>query len=185
MNRSIIFDGDRVICFVLIVILMGYGWRAAASIPPTSRRQSNPDAWLTVQDKTGACRMSVPPDWKQQAKWPGHVIAPEQTETTLIAGAKRTRAPMSEADQKALDADKVFENSPGLWFYASKPISGAGGKPNLIVYHVNAIRDDGTCLAQILVNETHSEDEIRRIAVSVKPTHSTPQLRLDEKDPVD
>ena len=169
MNRPRITDGDRAICFVLIVFLMGYGWRAAATTPRTSRRQSNPETWLTIQDKTGACRMSIPPDWKPQIKWPGHVISPEQTESTLLAGTKRNRAVMSDADQKALEVDKVYENSPDLWFYSSKPIPGAGGKPNLIVYHVNIIRDDGTCIAQILVNQSHPEDEIRRIAVSVTP----------------
>ena len=127
---------------------------------------------MTVQDKTGACRMSVPPHWKLETKWPGHVVAPEQTETTLIAGAKRTVAVMSDADQKALDVDKVFENSPEIWFYSSKPIAGSGGKPNLIVYHVNVVRSEGTCIAQILVNQSHSEDEIRTIALTVKPTYS-------------
>jgi hypothetical protein len=170
MNRPIIFDGNRLVCFVFALLLMGYGWRTAASIPHTSRRQSNPDAWQIVQDKTGACRMSVPPDWKQEAKWPGHVIASEQTESTLLAGARRARVAMTDADQKALEVDKLYENSPDLWFYSSKPIPGAGGKPNLLVYHVNVIRDDGTCIAQILVNQSHSEDEIRKVAMSVTPT---------------
>jgi hypothetical protein len=170
MNRPNIFDADRLVCFFLVAILMSYGWRAAASIPHTTRRQSNPETWLTIQDKTGACRMSIPPDWKQEAKWPGHVIAPEQTESTLIAGAKRTPAPMSEADQKALDVDKIFENSPDLWFYSSKPIAGTDGKPNLTLYHVNLIREEGTCIAQILVNQSHNEAEIRKIAASVKQT---------------
>jgi hypothetical protein len=169
MKTPIIFDGDRLICFVLIIVLMGYSWRAAASIPLTTRRQSTSDSWVTVQDKTGACRMSVPPDWKQEAKWPGHVMAPEQTETTLIAGVKRPRAPMSDADQKAMDVDRIFENSPDLWFYSSKPIAGTAGKPNLTLYHVNITREEGTCIAQILVNQSHSEDEIRKIAASVKP----------------
>jgi len=176
MNRPIIFDGDRVVCFVFVVILMAYGWRTAASIPRTSQGQSKPDAWLVVQDKTGACRMSIPPDWKLEPRWSGHVLAPEQTETTLIAGAKRTRAAMTGTEQKALEVDKLFENLPEFWFYSSKPITGVGGKPNLIVYHVNAVRDGGTCMAQILVNESHSEDEIRRIAVSVTATHNAPQL---------
>ncbi len=101
-------------------------------------------------------------------------MAPEQTETTIIAGARRARTEMSDTDQKALEVDKIFENSPDFWFYSSKPISGAGGKPNLIVYHVNAVRDDGTCIAQILVNESHPEDEIRRIAMSVKRTRNVP-----------
>jgi hypothetical protein len=170
MKRALILDGDRVSCFVLIVVLMGYGWRAAASTPRAPSRQSNSDAWLVVLDKTGACRMSVPPDWKLESRWPGHVIAPEQTESTLLAGTRRNRVAMSDADQKALEVDKVYENSPDLWFYSSKPIPGAGGKPNLIVYHVNIIRDEGTCIAQILVNQSHPEDEIRRIAVSVSPT---------------
>jgi hypothetical protein len=174
MNRPIVFDGDRVICLVLTVLLMSYGWRGAASIPSASRGQSKSDAWLVVQDKTGACRMSVPPDWKLEPRWPGNVMAPEQTETTIIAGARRARTEMSDTDQKALEVDKIFENSPDFWFYSSKPISGAGGKPNLIVYHVNAVRDDGTCIAQILVNESHPEDEIRRIAMSVKRTRNVP-----------
>jgi hypothetical protein len=170
MNRPTIFDGDRLVCFVFALLLMSYGWRAAASIPHTSRRQSNPDAWQIVQDKTGACRMSIPPDWRQEAKWPGHVIAPEQTESTLIAGAKRARSPMSDADQKALEVDKIFENSPDVWFYSSKPIAGTSGKPNLTLYHVNVIREAGTCIAQVLVNQSHPEDEIRKIAATVKPT---------------
>ena len=177
MNRPTIFDGDRLLSFLLVVILMGYGWRAAASIPRTVRRQSNPETWLVVQDKTGACRMSIPPEWKQEPKWPGHVVAPEQTESTLIAGAKRARSPMSDADQKALDVDKIFENSPDLWFYTSKPIAGTDGKPSLTLYHVNVIREVGTCIAQILVNQSHSEDEIRKIAATVKPstTHPGPE----------
>lgn len=172
MIRQTVSDGDRILCVVLTLFFVGYGWSGAALIPRVSHEQSKADAWLVVQEKTGACRMSVPPDWKLETKWPGHVMAPEQTETTLIAGAKRTVAVMSDADQKALDADKVFENSPEIWFYSSKPIAGTGGKPNLIVYHVNVIRDEGTCIAQILVNQSHSEDEIRRIALTVKPTHT-------------
>jgi hypothetical protein len=172
MNGPTIVDGDRLICFALTIVLMGYGWRAAASVPVTPHRQSNAENWVMVEDKTGACRMSVPPDWKQEAKWPGHVMAPEQTETTLIAGAKRPHSPMNDADQKALDVNKVFENSPDLWFYASKPIAGTNGKPNLILYHVNVTREEGTCIAQILVNQFHPEGEIRKIAASVKTTAS-------------
>jgi len=174
MKTQTIFGADRLVCFALIAVLMSYGWHAAASIPRTSRRQSNPETWLTVQDKTGACRMSVPPDWKLETKWPGHVVAPEQTETTLIAGAKRARSAMSDADQKALDVDKLFENSPDLWFYSSKPIAGTDGTPNLTLYHVNIIREAGTCIAQILVNQSHAEDEIRKIAATVRPTTAHP-----------
>jgi hypothetical protein len=167
MNRRTVSNGDRITCLMLAVFFMGYVWRAAVSTPRTLR-PSKSVTWLVVQDKTGACRMSVPPDWKLEPRWPGHVIATEQTETTLIAGTKRSRVAMSDADQKALEVDKLFENSPDFWFYSSKPISGSGGKPNLIVYHVNAVRDEGTCIAQILVNQSHPEDEIRKIALSVK-----------------
>jgi hypothetical protein len=172
MNRRTVSKGDRITCLMLTVFFMSYGWCAAASTPRTLRQQSKSDTWLVVQDKTGACRMSVPPEWKVEPRWPGHIIAPEQTETTLIAGTKRIRVAMSDADQKALEVDKLFENSPDFWFYSSKPISGSGGKPNLIVYHVNAVRDEGTCIAQILVNLSHPENEIRKIALSVKAAHN-------------
>jgi hypothetical protein len=174
LNRATIFDGDRILCLILTALLMGYGWRVAASIPRTARKQSTPDTWLVVQDKTGACRMLVPPGWKLTVRWPGHVIAPEQTETTLIAGAKRNRTAMSDADRKALEVDRLFENSPDFWFYSSKPIPGTGGKPSLTVYHVNAIRDAGTCIAQILVNQSHPEDEVRKIALSVAAAPTAP-----------
>jgi hypothetical protein len=74
---------------------------------------------------------------------------------------------MSEETQKAAGVDKIFENTADRGFYAAKPIPGTGGKPTLVVYHVDLARDDGTCIAQILVNQNHSEDEIKKIAASI------------------
>jgi len=88
----------------------------------------------------------------------------------LISGFKRAHQSMSESTQKAVDADKMFENSADRWFYVSKPILGTNGKPNLVLYHVDVARSDGTCVAQILVNQNHSLVEIKRVAESVAAT---------------
>jgi hypothetical protein len=128
---------------------------------------AKPNVWITVKDKTGSCQMSVPGDWVQNPQAPGHVTAPEHTDSMIISGFKHPRKPMSEETQKAVGVDKIFENTADRRFYAAKPIPGTGGKPTLVVYHVDLARDDGTCIAQILVNQDHAEDEIKKIAASI------------------
>lgn len=146
---------------------------AASSVCATQAGKSSvvaardPDGWVTVRDKTGSCQMSVPRDWVLSAKMPGHITTPEHTDSMIISGFKHSRKPMSDEMQKAVGVDKIFENTADRWFYAAKPIPGAAGKPTLVVYHIEAARDDGTCIAQILVNQNHSEGEIKKIAASV------------------
>jgi len=146
---------------------------AASFVCATSAGQSpaiaasKPDSWLTLKDKTGSCQMSVPGDWVMNTQMPGHVTTREHTDSMIISGFKHPRKPMSDEMQKAVGVDKMFENAADRWFYAAKPIPGTGGKPTLVVYHVDVARDDGTCIAQILVNQNHSEDEIKKIAASV------------------
>lgn len=138
---------------------------------------AKPNVWVTVKDKTCSCQMSVPGDWVPNAQVPGHVTTPEHTDAMIISGFKHPRKPMSEETQKAVGVDKIFENTADRWFYAAKPIPGSGGKPTLVVYHIEIGRDDGTCIAQILVNQNHSEDEIKKIAASV----SAVKIRKEER----
>jgi hypothetical protein len=153
---------------ILAIVLSAMSYLYGGSLAKIfASAQTSPDGWVTVKDKTGSCQMSVPRDWKPQPQLPGHVVAPEHTETVLISGFKRPHRAMSESTQKAVIVDKLFENSPERWFYAAKPIPGTYGKPTLVVYHVDVARDDGECIAQILVNQNHSEDEVKRIAASV------------------
>jgi len=125
------------------------------------------DSWVTVKDKTGSCQMSVPGDWTLNPQAPGHVRTPEQTDSMIISGFKHPRKPMSEETQKTVGVDKLFENTADRWFYAAKPIPGTGGKPTLVVYHVDVARDDGTCIAQILVHRNYPEEAVKKIAASV------------------
>jgi len=125
------------------------------------------DGWFTVQDKTGSCQMSVPGDWTLNPQVPGHVTTSEQTDSMIISGFKHPRKPMSEETQKTVGVDKLFENTADRWFYAAKPIPGTGGKPTLVVYHVDVARDDGTCIAQILVHRNYPEEAVKKIAASV------------------
>jgi hypothetical protein len=149
---------------VLFAASSVYGTPAGKSSTAASAK---PDGWIPVKDKTGSCQMSVPGNWVLNAQTAGHVTTPEHTDSMIISGFKHPRQPMSDETQKAVGVDKMFENTADRWFYAAKPIPGTGGKPTLVVYHVDVARDDGTCIAQILVNQNHSEDEIKTIAASV------------------
>jgi hypothetical protein len=153
-----------------VLLMMLFATPSICAGLPAKISSPLPDPWITVKDKTGACQMSVPGDWKPEPQLLGHVVSPEHTESMLISGFKRDHHPMSESTQKAVQVDKMFENSADRWFYVSKPILGTDGKPNLVVYHVDVARPDGTCVAQILVNQNHSEEEIKKIADSVAVT---------------
>lgn len=151
----------------IVVILLTSSSISSTFTGAQSVSTSTPTRWIVVKDKTKTCQMSVPGDWKPRADLPGHVVSPEHTESMLISGFQRSHQPMSETTQKAVQADNVFENSADRWFYVSRPILGTNGKPTLVVYHVDVARDDGTCIAQILVNQNHQKEEVQKIAASV------------------
>jgi hypothetical protein len=142
---------------------------------------SKPNDWITVKDKSGSCQMSVPGDWVTNAQMSGHVTTPEHTDSMVISSFKHLRKPMSDETQKAVGVDKIFENTPDRWFYAAKPIPGTGGKPTLVVYHIEVAREDGTCIAQILVNQNHPEEEVKKIAASVSAVK--PQEKQNRRQP--
>ena len=159
----------------------------AGAVCPTPSENSpavaapKPDGWVKVKDKTGSCQMSVPGDWTLNAQAPGHVTTSEQTDSMIISGFKHPRKPMSEETQKTVGVGKMFENTAGRWFYAAKPIPGTGGKPTLLLYHVEVARDDGTCIAQILVHQNYPEEEIKRIAASVSVVKKREKPDKEEK----
>jgi hypothetical protein len=163
---------------LLLAASSGYARPAGKS---STSAAPKPNGWVTVKDKTGACQMSVPGDWVLNAQMRGHVTAPEHTDSMIISGFKHPRQPMSDKTQKAVGVDKMFENTADRWFYAAKPIPGTGGKPTLVVYHIEVARDAGTCIAQILVNQDHPVEEIQKIASSVSDV--TPQEKQNRRQP--
>ena len=156
--------------FVGVALVFVAGYIPVANPELSAAQAAKPNGWITIKDKTGSCQMSVPADWVPNSKVSGHVITPEQTDSMIISGFKHPRKPMSAETQKAVGVDKMFENTGNRWFYALKPIRGTGGKPTLVVYHVEIEGDDRTCIAQILVKQDHSEEQVKKIALSVSGT---------------
>lgn len=117
--------------------------------------------WHTIKDKTGACQLSVPPNWTVLSMR-GHAASPDHMDTTVLSGHRPYR-PFSGEDLQTLNPDKVFENSSRRSFYVTKAI----GTPATVAYHVEAPGRANGCIAQITATPAYSQDEIKKIALSL------------------
>ncbi len=120
--------------------------------------------WKTVQDKTGACQLSVPPTWTLLSG-PGGANSPEHTTTRVIVGMRPFKK-FREDTLKMLDVDQVYENSETRLFYVTKP----GGTPPLVNYHVETAGKGNRCVAEITLSPHSREDEAKKIAMSLSAT---------------
>ena len=118
--------------------------------------------WRTVKDKTGACQVSVPPNWTVLST-PGWVSSPEHMATITERGLRPYR-PWSPETLKMLNIDKVFENSAARSFYVTRPSKGT---PALVNYHVEVPGGAKACIAQITATPSYSQQEIKAIALSL------------------
>lgn len=123
-----------------------------------------PAGWKTIKDKSGACQMAVPSEWKVSAELPSTAQAPDNSDATVIARPGNTVKPMGEPAQQALMIDKMIENTPQRVFYADHPTKSA--KP-LTGYHVTVPGKGGTCVAMITMEPGHTEDEVKKIATTL------------------
>ena len=76
---------------------------------------------------------------------------------------------MSDETQRVLGISKMYENSGERWFYAGNPSPSKGGQPARITYHTEVVKNGTTCVAEIFINQAHSEEEVKKIAASVGP----------------
>jgi len=118
--------------------------------------------WHTVKDKTGACQVSVPPNWTILSI-PGQVSSPEHM-TTITETGLRPYRPWSPETLKMLNIDKVFENSATRSFYVTRPTKGT---PALVNYHVEVPGGAKGCILQITATPSYSQQEIKAIALSL------------------
>jgi len=116
--------------------------------------------WHMIKDKTGSCQISVPPNWTILST-PGHASSPEHMDTTVISGLRQYK-PFSEGTLKTLHPDTVFENSAMRSFFATK---APGAKT--VAYHVEVPGGSKACIAQISATASQSQDEIKKIALSL------------------
>lgn len=121
--------------------------------------------WKTVKDKTGVCQIQVPPSWALLSN-PGQVNSPESTTTTVLAGLRPYR-PWSSETMARLNIDKTYENSAQRSFYRTKPSAGS----DRVNYHVEVPGNGKACVAQISLSLKYSEDEAKKIAMTLAPVH--------------
>jgi hypothetical protein len=118
----------------------------------------------TVKDKTGACQISVPPNWTLLSI-PGYANSPQRTTTIVTSGHRQYHA-FSAETLKVLNVDKVFENSASRAFWVNRP----GGSPPLVSYHVETPGRVNSCIAEITLPVSASEDDAKKIALSLSKT---------------
>ncbi len=119
--------------------------------------------WKTIKDATGACQISIPPSWSTIPGTPGQFASPEHLMSILLPGYPRKAAPMTDDEKRVMGAVKIIENSAEYWLYTGKPTM-----QNVITYHVNVPTATRVCAAELAVKVGHSEDEIKKIADTVR-----------------
>lgn len=120
--------------------------------------------WHTVKDKTGACQMSYPSNWTPLSQ-PGLVNSP-QGRTSMVLSGQRPYRPYSPETLKMLAVDKVIENSASRALWSGK----AAGNPPFVIYHVESPGKSNSCVAQITVPSNASEDDVKKIALTLSKT---------------
>lgn len=83
--------------------------------------------------------------------------------SVLLAGYKRSPAPMTDAEKHQFAVDRIIEDSASRWLYVTKQVPSQ----KTIAYHVNVPIAGHVCAAILTVKADHSEEEIKKIADSV------------------
>lgn len=136
-------------------------WIATLLLMPTMLAAQS--GWKTVKDKTGACQLSVPPNWALFAI-PGRANSPEGTTTMVISGMDQFHKYNPETLTR-LDIEKLYENSAQRLFYRTM----MQGSQAHFSYHVEVPGNGKRCTAQIMLSLKYPEEEAKKIALSLGP----------------
>jgi hypothetical protein len=105
--------------------------------------------WTTTKDRTGACQISVPKNWGQSI--------------TLVKGSGRVRT-LSPETQKMV-SHRMLENTDKLVLYVMKSTPTPGAKP-AITYMASVPGEGFHCTAQLIVQPSYSDNEIKKIVAT-------------------
>ena len=123
----------------------------ALIISTNSAGQAGPD-WTTTKDRTGVCQISVPKNWGQSV--------------TLVKGTGKVR--VLDPETQKMVSGKMLENTEKLVLYISKPNTVAGEKPHT-TYMVSVPGEGFHYTAQLIVQPTYPEDQVRKIIATLAP----------------
>jgi hypothetical protein len=128
-----------------------------------------PSQWTVIHDKSNACQVSVPADWKPTAGIPGSASAPaDQGDLQLSSQPGKTVKPFNEMTQKALMVNKMIENTPKMVLYSNEPTKS---DHPITPYRAIVPGKDGTCSVMISVRAGVNEDMVKKIAATLSASH--------------
>ncbi len=109
---------------------------------------SIPSGWTVLKDRTKACQIGVPPDFKPDAVFTGLAKGPGDTVEVQVFSSANPVKPISDTIAKSMGIERMFENTDKRVFYANKSLKNKDGSM-LAGWHVGVPRGTGSCFASI------------------------------------
>ncbi len=81
----------------------------------------------------------------------------------MVTSGHRPYRPFSDETLKVMKVEKVLENSATRLFYLAAP----GSNPAHVTHHIKAPGKENSCIAEITLRRNTSEDDARKIALSL------------------
>ena len=129
---------------------------------------SIPSGWIVLKDRTGACQIAAPADFKSDAMAPSLAKGPGDAMEVQIYSSVNPVKPLNETVAKVMGIERMFENTDKRVFYANKQAKVMDGRM-ITAWHVTVPRAAGSCFATITLTPAGTEDLARRIAGTIGP----------------
>ena len=147
----------------MIRLLSGFALLAAPLLA-----DSIPSGWIVLKEKTNACQIAAPADFKSDATTPSLAKGPGDAVEVQVFSSPSPVRPLNERVAKAMGIEKIFENTDKRVFYADKPAKVITGQV-IAGWHVKIPRGGGSCFAVITLTPAGSEDLAKKIAATIGP----------------
>ncbi len=130
--------------------------------------QSAEPAWKTVKDPSGACQISIPPNWSVKDLNSGTALFKDAKTAVAVVTSVTGRpfAQLSESVRKQIGPDKVYENTEGRVFYADQIAKTSNSMTGI---NVRVPLEGGICSSRVMFIPAVPEDVAKKIALSVSP----------------
>jgi len=130
---------------------------------------SIPSGWIVLKEKTSACQIAAPPDFKPDSLTPALAKGPGDAIEVQIYSSTSPVKPLNETVAKVMGVEKMFENTDKRVFYANKQAKVMDGRL-ITAWRVSVPRTGGSCFATITLTPEGSADIARKIAATIAPT---------------
>jgi hypothetical protein len=141
---------------------------AIALLPALLIADAIPSGWTVLKERTGACQIGAPGDFKPDSMSPSLAKGPGDAMEVQIYSSTSPVKPLNETVAKVMGIEKMFENTDKRIFYALKQAKVMDGRM-ITAWRVTVPRTGGSCFATITLTPAGSEDLARKIAATIGP----------------